>query len=143
MTIERTLSIIKPNAVAKNLIGEIINRFENTGFKIIGMKMVCLTKKQAESFYSQHSDKFFFVDLVNFMISGPIIVSVLERENAIQFYRNLMGDTNPIKALKGTLRADYADSYTANGLHGSDSMTSALFEIGSFFKEDEIYSNII
>ncbi|MBK4775518.1 nucleoside-diphosphate kinase [Candidatus Pantoea edessiphila] len=142
MTIERTLAIIKPNLVAKNLIGEIINRFEIAGFKIIAIKMIQLTKAKAERLYNQHIDKHFFSDLINFMISGPIVVSILECENAIELYRNLIGDTNPMKAEKGTLRAYYANSHTENGFHGSDSKKSAIFEINVFFKKNEIYSNI-
>ncbi|PPI88927.1 nucleoside-diphosphate kinase [Candidatus Pantoea edessiphila] len=141
MAIEQTLSIIKPNVVAKNIIGKIFNRFEKKGFKIISIKMLKLSHQQAECFYKQHISKPFFKDLINFMISGPIIISVLERENAVNFHRTLIGDTNPMKALKGTLRADYADNYTENGFHGSDSIESALFEINYFFKNNEIYSN--
>ncbi|MXP50831.1 nucleoside-diphosphate kinase [Pantoea sp. SoEX] len=142
MTLERTLSIIKPNIVAKNLIGKIINKFEITGFKIIGIKMIRLNKQQVENFYKLHINRYFFKDLVNFMISGPIIVAILESENAIKLHRELIGDTNPLKALKGTLRAEYADSYTENGFHGSDSEKSAMFEINYFFRKDEIFSGV-
>ncbi|PPI86677.1 nucleoside-diphosphate kinase [Candidatus Pantoea edessiphila] len=138
MKVERTLSIIKPNAVAKNVIGEIFNKFEVSGFKIIGIKMMRLNKKQTENFYHQHQDKFFFIDLILFMISGPIVVSVLERKNAVRYYRELMGATDPKKAIKGTLRAEYGDDYTANALHGSDSIKSAIFEIDYFFRSDEL-----
>ncbi|MXP56599.1 nucleoside-diphosphate kinase [Pantoea sp. Mhis] len=142
MVIERTLSIIKPNAVAKNLIGAIYNRFENSGFKIIGIKMLQLTKEQAEGFYSEHQDRSFFTNLVNFMISGPIVVSVLECENAIHRQRVLMGSTNPKNALPDTLRAKFADNITENAIHGSDSIESASREIAYFFSEEEIYMRV-
>ncbi|WP_041068676.1 nucleoside-diphosphate kinase [Candidatus Ishikawella capsulata] len=139
MTIERTCSIIKPNIVAKNYIGAIYDRCERAGFIIIATKMQHLTKNQAKTFYIKHKDKHFFQDLINFMISGPIVVSILEGENVIKRYRNLMGDTNPEKALPGTLRADYADSITENAIHGSDALESAYYEISFFFKENEIF----
>ncbi|WP_368913377.1 nucleoside-diphosphate kinase [Mixta calida] len=139
MTVERTFSIVKPNAVAKNVIGAIYNRFEAAGFKIVAAKMLHLTKEQAEGFYAEHKGKPFFDGLVEFMTSGPIVVSVLEGENAVQRHRDLMGATNPANALAGTLRADYADSFTENATHGSDSLESAAREIAFFFGENEIY----
>ena len=126
MAIERTFSIIKPNAVAKNVIGAIYNRFESAGFKIVGAKMLQLSKEQAEGFYAEHQGKPFFDGLVEFMTSGPVVVSVLEGENAVQRHRDLMGATNPANALAGTLRADYADSFTENATHGSDSLQNLL-----------------
>ncbi|WWP00550.1 MAG: nucleoside-diphosphate kinase [Candidatus Dasytiphilus stammeri] len=141
MTIERTLAIIKPNAVAKNIIGTIYSRLENNEFKIIAAKMQHLSRKQAEEFYVQHKDKPFFDKLIAFMISGPIMLSVLQRDNAVQFLRDLMGATNPINAIPGTLRADYADNITANAIHGSDSRESANLEINYFFIEEEICNN--
>lgn len=139
MAIERTFSIIKPNAVAKNVIGNIFARFEAAGFKIVGTKMLHLTVEQARGFYAEHDGKPFFDGLVEFMTSGPIVVSVLEGENAVQRHRDLLGATNPANALAGTLRADYADSLTENGTHGSDSVESAAREIAYFFGEGEVY----
>ncbi|MDF7680395.1 nucleoside-diphosphate kinase [Enterobacteriaceae bacterium ESL0689] len=138
MTIERTLSIIKPNAVAKNVIGAIFSRFELAGFSIVAIKMIHLTAEQARGFYAEHQGRPFFDGLVAFMTSGPIVVTVLEGENAVQRHRDLLGATNPAQALTGTLRADYADSATENGTHGSDSQASAAREIAYFFAEDEI-----
>ncbi|PWC18781.1 nucleoside-diphosphate kinase [Brenneria corticis] len=138
MTVERTFSIVKPNAVAKNAIGAIYARFESAGFKIVAAKMLHLTREQAEGFYAEHQGKPFFDALVSFMISGPIMVQVLESENAVQRNRDIMGATNPANALAGTLRADYADSFTANAVHGSDSPESAQREIAYFFSADEI-----
>ncbi|MFC0180742.1 nucleoside-diphosphate kinase [Thorsellia kenyensis] len=138
MAIERTFSIIKPNAVAKNAIGAIYARFEAAGFKIIAAKMMHLTKEQAEGFYAEHKERPFFGELVNFMTSGPIMVQVLEGENAVTRHRDLMGATNPDNALAGTLRADYADSFTANAVHGSDAVESAQREIAYFFTDNEI-----
>ncbi len=138
MTTELTLSIIKPNVVAKNKIGAIFNRFESAGFKIVGTKMLQLTREQAEGFYAEHNGRPFFAGLVEFMTSGPIVVSVLEGENAIARHRDLMGATNPANALAGTLRADYADGFTENATHGSDSADSAAREISYFFGEGEI-----
>lgn len=140
MTVERTFSIIKPNAVAKNVIGAIYNRFESAGFKIVAAKMLHLTREQAEGFYAEHKGKPFFDGLVTFMTSGPIMVQVLEGENAVQRHRDLMGATNPENALAGTLRADYADSLTENAVHGSDSQASAEREIAYFFSADEVYA---
>ncbi|WP_114193363.1 nucleoside-diphosphate kinase [Edaphovirga cremea] len=138
MTIERTFSMIKPNAVAKNAIGAIYARFENAGFKIIASKMVHLTREQAEGFYAEHEGKPFFNGLVEFMTSGPIMLQVLEAENAVQRNRDIMGATNPANALAGTLRADYADSFTENAVHGSDAVESAQREIAYFFTENEL-----
>ncbi|MFP1920737.1 nucleoside-diphosphate kinase [Lonsdalea quercina] len=139
MTVERTFSIIKPNAVAKNVIGAIYNRFESAGFKIVAAKMLHLTREQAEGFYAEHKGKPFFDGLVTFMTSGPIVIQVLEGENAVQRHRDLMGATNPENALAGTLRADYADSLTENAVHGSDSPASAEREIAYFFSADEVH----
>ncbi|MCG8709434.1 nucleoside-diphosphate kinase [Brenneria sp. 4F2] len=138
MTIERTFSIVKPNAVAKNAIGAIYARFESAGFNIIAAKMLHLTREQAEGFYAEHQGKPFFDGLVSFMVSGPIMVQVLEGEDAVQRNRDMMGATNPANALAGTLRADYADSLTENAVHGSDSIESAQREIAYFFSADEI-----
>ena len=147
MAIERTFSIIKPNAVAKNVTGSpspvhrpglFRSRFEAAGFKIVGTKMLHLTVEQARGFYAEHDGKPFFDGLVEFMTSGPIVVSVLEGENAVQRHRDLLGATNPANALAGTLRADYADSLTENGTHGSDSVESAAREIAYFFGEGEV-----
>jgi nucleoside-diphosphate kinase len=140
MTLERTFSIIKPNAVANNDIGAIYARFERAGFKIIASKMLCLTREQTEGFYAEHKGSTFFDGLVEFMTSGPIMVQVLEAENAVQSNRDIMGATNPDDALAGTLRADYADSFIANAVHGSDSIKSAQREIAYFFTESEICS---
>lgn len=132
MSTERTLSIIKPNAVAKNAIGAIYSRFESAGFTVVAAKMLHLTKEQAAGFYAEHEGKPFFDGLLAFMTSGPVMVQVLEAENAVQRHRDLMGATNPSNALAGTLRADYADSLTANAVHGSDSAASAEREIAYF-----------
>ncbi|ASN84634.1 nucleoside-diphosphate kinase [Pectobacterium versatile] len=140
MTIERTFSIVKPNAVAKNAIGAIYARFESAGFTIVAAKMLRLNREQAEGFYAEHKGKPFFDGLVEFMMSGPIMVQALEGENAVQRNRDIMGATNPANALAGTLRADYADSFTANAVHGSDSIESAQREIAYFFSDDEICS---
>ena len=136
---ERTLSIIKPDGVEKNVIGEIYKRFEDSGLTIIEAKMLHLTKMHAEVFYAEHQGKPFFNKLVNFMISGPSVVSVLESKNAIKRYRDLIGVTNPADALAGTLRADYADSITENIAHGSEFRESAAREITFFFGEGEIF----
>ena len=138
MTIERTLSIIKPDAVKRNLIGAIEQRIEQAGFQVIAMKMVRLTEQQAMGFYAEHEGKPFFHDLVNYMMSGPVVVQVLESETAIDRYRTLMGKTNPEDAECGTLRADYALSMRHNSVHGSDSSESAAREIAYFFSEDEL-----
>ncbi|OZI13825.1 nucleoside-diphosphate kinase [Sodalis-like symbiont of Philaenus spumarius] len=142
MTIERTCSIIKPNAVAKNVIGAIIQRFESTGLTVVGAKMLQLTREQAEGFYAEHKGKPFFDSLVDFMISGRILVQVLEGEDAGRRNREIMGATNPANALAGTLRADYADSFTENAVHGSDSAESAAREIAYFFADGEVCSRI-
>ena len=133
MTIEVTLSIIKPDAVKKNVIGEIYSRFENAGLKIIQAQMISLTQEEAEGFYEVHKDRPFFNDLVSFMISGPVMIQVLEGDNAVSLNRELMGATNPKEADAGTIRADFADSIDANAVHGSDSLENAAIEIDYFF----------
>ncbi|MCG9696389.1 nucleoside-diphosphate kinase [Shewanella sp. Isolate11] len=138
MAIERTFSIIKPDAVAKNHIGAIYNRFETAGLKIIASKMVHLSKEQAEGFYAEHSERPFFGALVEFMTSGPIVVQVLEGENAVLANREIMGATNPAEAARGTLRADFADSIDENAVHGSDAVASAEREIAYFFSTEEL-----
>jgi len=138
MAVERTLSIIKPDAVAKNVIGEIYTRFEKGGLQIIAAKMLHLTRKQAEEFYEVHKERPFYGELVEFMTSGPVVVQILEGENAIARNRELMGDTNPAKAAPGTIRADFASTIDENAVHGSDGPETAKREIGFFFKETEI-----
>jgi nucleoside-diphosphate kinase len=138
MAIERTLSIIKPDAVAKNLIGKIYSRFEERGLRIVAARMVHLSRAQAEGFYAVHKERPFFNDLVNFMISGPVMVQVLEGENAIAANREIMGATNPANAAPGTIRADFASSVEENAVHGSDGPDTAAAEIAFFFKPDEI-----
>ena len=133
MTIEQTLSIIKPDAVAKNVIGEIYTRFENANLKIVKAMMVHLTKEEAEGFYAVHKDRPFFNDLVKFMTSGPVMIQALEGDNAVLKNRELMGATNPQEAEAGTIRADFADSIDANAVHGSDSLENAKIEIDYFF----------
>lgn len=133
MAVERTLSIIKPDAVAKNVIGQIYTRFENAGLKIIAARMLHMSRAEAENFYGVHRERPFFRDLVDFMISGPVMVQALEGENAIAKNRDLMGATDPKKADKGTIRADFADSIDANAVHGSDSPEAAAAEIKFFF----------
>lgn len=133
MAIEQTISIIKPDAVAKNVIGQIYSRFENAGLKIVAAKMLHLTKEQAEGFYAVHKERPFFNDLVAFMTSGPVMVQVLEGENAVAKNRELMGATNPKNAEPGTIRADFADSIDENAVHGSDSLENAKIEIAYFF----------
>ena len=140
MAIERTFSIIKPDAVAKNVIGSIYSRFESNGLKIIASRMVHLSRADAEQFYAVHRERPFFKDLVDFMISGPVMVQVLEGDNAIKKNRDLMGATNPKDAEKGTIRADFADSIDANAVHGSDASETAAVEIACFFPELNIYS---
>lgn len=137
---ERTLSIIKPDAVKKNVIGQIIARFEQAKLQVVAAKMLHLSKDQAESFYKVHQDRPFFRDLVNFMVSGPIFVQVLEGDNAVAKNRELMGATNPKEAAPGTIRADFADSIDANAVHGSDSLENAKEEIRFFFQDNEIIS---
>lgn len=138
MSVERTLSIIKPDAVAKNVIGEIITRFEKGGLRIAGAKLIHLTTKQAEQFYAVHKERPFFAGLVSFMSSGPVLVQVLEGENAIAKNRQIMGATNPKDAAAGTIRADFADSIDHNAVHGSDAPETAQQEIAFFFKPEEI-----
>ena len=133
MTIEKTLSIIKPDAVKKNVIGEIYSRFEKAGLKIVQAQMISLTQEEAEGFYEVHKDRPFFNDLVSFMISGPVMIQVLEGENAVSLNRELMGATNPKEAESGSIRADFADSIDANAVHGSDSSENAAIEIDYFF----------
>jgi len=137
---QRTLSIIKPDAVAKNVIGEIYTRFERAGLRIVAARMVRLPRDQAEGFYAVHRERPFFGDLVEFMISGPVMIQVLEGDDAIARNRELMGATDPRQAAPGTIRADFASSIDANAVHGSDSEDTARQEIGFFFPDDEIYS---
>jgi nucleoside-diphosphate kinase len=138
MSTERTLSIIKPDAVAKNVIGEIVGRFERAGLRVVAAKMLRLSREQAEGFYAEHRERPFFGDLVAFMTSGPVVVQVLEGRDAIAQNRELMGATNPREAAAGTIRADFAESIDANAVHGSDSPTSAKREIAYFFTGGEI-----
>jgi nucleoside-diphosphate kinase len=140
MAIERTLSIIKPDAVAKNVIGQIYSRFETAGLKVIASKMTHLSEVEAGQFYSVHAARPFFKDLVSFMISGPVMIQVLEGENAIAKNRELMGATDPSKADKGTIRADFAQSIDANAVHGSDAPETAAQEIAFFFAGMQVYS---
>lgn len=140
MAIERTLSIIKPDAVAKNVIGDIIGRFEKRGLKIVAAKMLSLSEQKAGGFYAEHQGKGFFADLIAFMTSGPVVVQVLEGDNAVELNRTLMGATNPREAEPGTIRADFAETIDANAVHGSDSPESAAREISYFFDPSEIYS---
>ena len=140
MAIERTLSIIKPDAVAKNVIGQIYSRFESNNLKIVASKMKWLSRQEAEAFYAVHRERPFFKDLVDFMVSGPVQIQVLEGENAIMKNRELMGATDPKKAAKGTIRADFAQSIDANTVHGSDSPETAAVEIAFFFPQMDIYA---
>jgi len=140
MAIQLTLSIIKPDAVKKNVIGQIYARFEQAGLKIVASKMAHLSKNEAEQFYAVHKERPFFKDLVSFMISGPVMIQVLEGENAIAKNRELMGATDPKKADKGTIRADFADSIDANAVHGSDAPETAAVEVAFFFPGMNIYS---
>ncbi len=140
MAVERTLSIIKPDAVAKNVIGEILARFEKAGLRIVASRMVHLSRQDAEGFYAVHRARPFFKDLVEFMISGPVMVQALEGEDAILKNRELMGATDPKKADKGTIRADFAESIDANAVHGSDAVETAQNEIAYFFPSLNIYS---
>lgn len=139
MALERTLSIIKPDAVAKNVIGQIITRFENAGLKVKAARMAHLTKDDAQGFYAVHKERPFFNDLVSFMISGPVMILVLEGENAVLANRDLMGATNPQEAARGTIRADFADSIDANAVHGSDSAENAAIEIAYFFSTEQVF----
>ena len=138
MAVEQTLSIIKPDAVSKNLIGEIIARFEKAGLKIVAQRMMMLSSAQAEGFYAEHKGRPFFEGLVKFMTSGPVVVQVLSGENAIAANRELMGTTDPAKAAPGTIRADFAEAMDRNAVHGSDSPTSAEREIAYFFASNEV-----
>ena len=140
MAVEQTLSIIKPDAVAKNAIGQILARFEQAGLKIVAARMMSLSRQQAEGFYAVHKGRPFFNDLVDFMTSGPVVIQVLQGEDAIQKNRDLMGATDPRKAAKGTIRADFAQSIDANAVHGSDSPHTAASEIAYFFPTLEIHS---
>ncbi|MDW5441739.1 nucleoside-diphosphate kinase [Polaromonas sp. SM01] len=140
MAIERTLSIIKPDAVAKNVIGQIYARFEAAGLKVVAARMAHLSRGEAEAFYAVHKERPFFKDLVEFMISGPVMISALEGENAILKHRDLMGATDPKKADAGTIRADFADSIDANAVHGSDAVETAQVEISFFFAGMNIYA---
>jgi len=135
---ERTLSIIKPDAVAKNVIGEIYSRFESAGFKIVAAKMLHLDEIMAGGFYAVHQDRPFFKDLISFMTSGPVMIQVLEGENAVAKHREIMGATNPKEAAPGTIRADFAESLDENAVHGSDSIENAAVEITYFFGEDGV-----
>ena len=140
MSVQRTFSIIKPDAVAKNVIGEITSRFEKAGLRVVASKMVQLSEREAAGFYAEHSERGFFKDLVAFMTSGPVIVQVLEGENAVLKNRELMGATNPKEAAAGTIRADFADSIDANAVHGSDSLENAAIEIAYFFPATDVYA---
>ena len=140
MATQRTLSIIKPDAIAKNVIGQIYTRFENAGLKIIASRMAQLSRAEAEGFYAVHRERPFFKDLVDFMVSGPVVIQVLEGEGAILKNRDLMGATDPKKADKGTIRADFADSIDANAVHGSDAEETAKGEIAYFFPALNVYS---
>ena len=138
MATERTLSIIKPDGVAKNVIGEIYSRFEKAGLRIVAARMVQLSKEQAQAFYAVHKERPFYNDLVKFMTSGPVMVQVLEGDNAVAKHRDIMGATNPKNAAPGTIRADFADSVEENAVHGSDAAETAKQEIEFFFKPGEI-----
>jgi nucleoside-diphosphate kinase len=140
MAVERTLSIIKPDAVAKNVIGQIYARFEAAGLKVIAARMTHLSQQDAEGFYAVHKGRPFFNDLVKFMVSGPVMIQVLEGESAIAKNRDLMGATDPKKAAKGTIRADFAQSIDANAVHGSDAPETAAVEIAYFFPAHQVYS---
>ncbi len=138
MALERTFSIVKPDAVAKNVIGEIYTRFERAGLKIVASKMLHLSQEKAEGFYAEHRERPFFGALVEFMTSGPVMVQVLEGEDAVRKNREIMGATNPAEASAGTLRADFAESIDENAVHGSDAPESAAREIAYFFTEEEV-----
>jgi nucleoside-diphosphate kinase len=140
MSLERTLSIIKPDAVKKNVIGQIVARFEKAGLRVVAARMMHLSRAEAEGFYAVHRSRPFFKDLVEFMVSGPVLVQVLEGENAVAKNRELMGATDPKKADKGTIRADFADSIDANAVHGSDSAENARTEVAYFFPACEVFS---
>ena len=138
MALERTFSIVKPDGVTRNLIGEVVRRLESAGLKVIGSRMVRLTKAEAEGFYAVHRERPFFNDLVRYMTSGPVVLQVLEGENAVAKNRELMGATDPKKAAAGTIRADLAESIEANTVHGSDSVENAKIEIAYFFKDGQV-----
>ena len=140
MAIERTLSIIKPDAVAKNVIGQIYARFEAAGLKVVAARMAHLSRGEAEQFYAVHKERPFFKDLVEFMISGPVMIQVLEGEGAVLKNRDLMGATNPKDAAPGTIRADFADSIDANAVHGSDSLENAAIEVAYFFPATDVFA---
>ncbi|MCF7520735.1 nucleoside-diphosphate kinase [Neisseria sp. ZJ106] len=140
MAIERTISIVKPDAVAKNVIGKIYSRFEDNGLRIVAAKMKHLSKREAQDFYAVHKERPFFGELVEFMTSGPVMIQVLEGENAVAKNRELMGATNPAEAAAGTIRADFANSLGENAVHGSDSLENAAIEIAYFFSQSEICS---
>ena len=140
MALERTLSIVKPDAVAKNVVGEIYSRFEKNGLKVVAAKMKHLSKQEAEGFYAVHRERPFFKALVEFMISGPVMIQVLEGEGAVLKNRELMGATNPKEAAAGTIRADFAESIDANAAHGSDSVENAAIEVAYFFAATEVVS---
>ena len=140
MALERTLSIIKPDAVAKNVVGEIYSRFEKAGLKIVASKMKHLSKLEAEGFYAVHRERPFYNALVEFMISGPVMIQALQGDNAVLAHRDLMGATNPKDAAPGTIRADFADSIDANAVHGSDSLENAANEIAYFFPTTDVYA---
>lgn len=142
MTVQRTFSIIKPDAVAKNVVGEITSRFEKAGLRVVASKMVQLSEREAGGFYAEHKERPFYKDLVSFMTSGPVIVQVLEGENAIAANRDLMGATNPKEAAAGTIRADFAVSIDENAVHGSDSEAAAASEIAYFFAATEVCDRI-
>ena len=141
MSLERTLSIVKPDAVRKSVIGKILDRFETAGLKVIACKMLLLTRDQTEGFYAVHQERAFFRELIEYMISGPVVIQVLEGEGAIQRNRQVMGATNPQDADPGTIRADFAESVQANAVHGSDGPETAQNEIAFFFSDDEICSS--
>lgn len=140
MAVQRTFSIIKPDAVGKNVVGKIVSRFESNGLKVVASKMKHLSRQEAEGFYGVHRERPFFKDLVDFMISGPVVLQVLEGEDAIAKNRELMGATDPKKAEPGTIRADFAESIDANAVHGSDAPETAAQEIAYFFPASEVYS---
>ena len=140
MSTEQTFSIIKPNAVKKNAIGDIIEKFENNGLKIAAAKLTTLSKEKCEEFYAEHKERPFFGELVSFMTSGPVMVQVLEGENAIVRNREIMGATNPVEAAPGTIRADFAESLEANSVHGSDAPETAAQEIRFFFQDDQLHT---
>jgi nucleoside-diphosphate kinase len=140
MAVERTLSIIKPDAVKKNVIGKILARFEEAGLKVVAVRMMHLSRTEAEGFYAVHRERPFFKDLVDFMVSGPVVVQVLEGDNAVAKNRDLMGATDPKKAARGSIRADFAQSIDANAVHGSDAPETAQVEIAYFFPSHQVYS---